>query len=45
MSISTGQITEWRLNAATDPANCSVQYREAVSAGSDPTITLKTSGC
>ncbi|MFG6432918.1 type II secretion system protein [Roseateles sp. LYH14W] len=45
VSISVGQITAWRMGSAPDPANCSVQYREAVSAGTEPTITVKTSGC
>lgn len=43
--ITSGQNTIWQLLAAPDPANCSVQYHEAVTAGSEPSITVKTSGC
>ena len=42
---SGGQVTAWQISSAPDPTNCSVQYREAVSAGADPTITVLTSGC
>ena len=45
ISLSIGQITTWRLPTAPDPASCSVQYREAVAAGSEPTVTVTTTGC
>ncbi|HLO96466.1 MAG TPA: prepilin-type N-terminal cleavage/methylation domain-containing protein [Burkholderiaceae bacterium] len=45
VGIPTRQDTTWELLSAPDPANCSVRYHEAVTAGSEPSITVKTSGC
>lgn len=37
--------TRWVHNKAADPANCYVEYIEALLIGSEPTITAVTTGC
>lgn len=37
--------TRWVHKSAATPATCYVEYREAVSAGSTPVVTVATTGC
>jgi MSHA pilin protein MshA len=44
--LTVPQITTmWEFAAAPNPAACSVQYTEAISAGTDATVTVNTAGC
>lgn len=45
VSLVGGYIHRWTPVTALDPANCYAEYREAPSAGTNPTVNSVTTGC